>query len=77
MIPTGTPRPGASNADGVGQKRDSGRIAGCIGHVFIGAYSIYCVTLIGVFLGHFRIKGGRTLCAWPVASDVSVMKFVD
>ena len=56
----GNPLTGASNAGGVGQKRDSGRIAGCIGHVFIGAYSIYCVTLTGVFLGHFRINLHQT-----------------
>ena len=33
---------------------------GCIGHVRIGAYSIYCVTLIGVFLGHFCINLHQT-----------------
>jgi len=31
---------GASNAGGVGKKRNSGRISGCIGHVCIGAYSV-------------------------------------
>jgi len=39
-ILTWIPLTGASNAGGVGKKRDSGRIAGCIGHVCIGAYSI-------------------------------------
>ena len=36
------PLTGASNAGGVGKKRDSGRDsgAGCIGHVCIGAYSM-------------------------------------
>ena len=46
----------ASSAGGVAKKRDSGRISGCIWHVRIGAYSIYSVTLIGVFLGHFCIN---------------------
>jgi len=39
-IPTGTFSNGVSNASGVGKKRDSGRISGCIGHLCIGAYSI-------------------------------------
>ena len=57
----GTPLTGASNAGGIGKKRVSGRIAdGCIGHVRIGAYSIYRVTLIAVFLGHFRINLHQT-----------------
>ena len=34
------PPNGGSNAGGVGKKRDSGRISGCIGHVYIGAYSV-------------------------------------
>jgi len=42
------------------QKGDSGRISRCIGHVCIGAYSIYRVTLIGVFLNQFRINLHQT-----------------
>ena len=36
----GNPLTGTSNAGGVGKKRDSGRISGCIGHLCIDAYSI-------------------------------------
>jgi len=57
-IPTGTPLTGASNAGGVGKKRNSERICGFIG--FWCLQRIYRVTLISVFLGHFRINLHQT-----------------
>ena len=55
------PLTGASNAGGVGKKRDSGQISGCIGHfVYWCLQHIYRVTLIAVFLGHFRINLHQT-----------------
>jgi len=57
----GNPRNGGVECRyGVGKKLDSGRISGCIGHVCIGAYIIYRVTLIEVFLGYFRISLHQT-----------------
>ena len=55
------PLTGASDAGGVGKKRDSGQISGCIGHfVYWCLQHIYRVTLIAVFLGHFRINLHQT-----------------
>ena len=53
----GNPLTGASNAGGVGRNRDSERISGTYG---ISSMPVYRVTLIGVFLGHFRIKLHQT-----------------
>ena len=39
-ILTGTPLTGASNAGGVGKKRDYGRISGFIDDLYSGAYNI-------------------------------------
>jgi len=57
----GNPLTGASNSGGVGKKRDSGHyswlhwtcVYWCLQH-------LYRVTLIGVFLGHFRINLHQT-----------------
>jgi len=56
-IPTGTPLTGASNAGGVGRNRDSERLSGSYG---ISSMPVYRVTLIGVFLDHFRINLHQT-----------------
>ena len=60
-ILTGTPLTGTLNAGGVDKKRVSRRICGCIGHcVYWCLQHIYRVTLIGEFLGYFRISLHQT-----------------